>query len=77
MSRQIEVSTPVYAAIWSARLEGEESENQILERLLLSKATAIAIADSGTPAPAKTGFFDNRNRVEFPPGFKITREYKG
>ena len=33
--RQISVSTRVFAAIWGARVEGEESENEILERLLL------------------------------------------
>lgn len=32
--RSIEVSTDVFSAIWSHRFEGEESENEILRRLL-------------------------------------------
>ncbi|MCB9994323.1 MAG: hypothetical protein H6873_11785 [Hyphomicrobiaceae bacterium] len=32
--RTIDVSTPVFAAIWAARRDGEETENAILERIL-------------------------------------------
>lgn len=32
--RTIEISTDVFAKIWAQRIDGEESENQILERLL-------------------------------------------
>ncbi|WP_152522555.1 hypothetical protein [Sphingobium ummariense] len=32
--RTIEISTNVFAKIWANRIEGEESENQILQRLL-------------------------------------------
>lgn len=32
--RTIEISTDVFAKIWAQRIEGEESENQILQRLL-------------------------------------------
>ena len=32
--RSIEVSTEVYAKIWAFRIEGEESEDEILRRLL-------------------------------------------
>lgn len=34
MPRSIEVSTEVFAKIWSHRVEGEEDENTILSRLL-------------------------------------------
>ena len=75
MSRQIEVSTSVYAAIWAARQEGEEAEDQILERLLACQS--LKILTTSPAATPKSGFFDSRNMVEFPPGFKINREYKG
>ena len=32
--RTIEISTDVFAKIWAQRIDGEESENQILQRLL-------------------------------------------
>ncbi len=31
--KSIEISTKVFAAIWSARIEGEETEDQILSRI--------------------------------------------
>jgi hypothetical protein len=31
--RSIEISTKTFAAIWAQRIEGEETENEILERL--------------------------------------------
>ena len=40
--RQIEVSTSVYARIWALRKGGEEDENAILERVLLSSPQAEA-----------------------------------
>lgn len=33
--KKISISTDVFAAIWSNRIEGEETENEILERVLL------------------------------------------
>ncbi|SIO21735.1 hypothetical protein SAMN02745824_3396 [Parasphingorhabdus marina DSM 22363] len=36
--RQIEVDTDVFASIWAHRAEGEESENDILRRLLVPSA---------------------------------------
>lgn len=38
--RSIEVSTEVYAKIWSQRISGEEDENAILTRLLGLKSVA-------------------------------------
>ena len=75
MVRQIDVSTSVYAAIWAERQEGEETEDQILKRLLDKKILTVS-----APTPVnkpKSGFYDARNQVEFPPGFRISRKYKG
>jgi negative regulator of replication initiation len=38
--RVIEISTEVFAKIWSQRIEGEESENAILERLLGARSNS-------------------------------------
>ncbi|UVO54185.1 hypothetical protein [Sphingomonas sp. SUN039] len=75
MLRSIDVSTSVYAAIWAARGDGEETESQILERIL----TAKPISSDRKPETkvANFGFFDRRNMVDFPAGFRIEREYKG
>jgi hypothetical protein len=50
--REIAVSTAAYAAIWAARKDGEESESQILDRLLgvdrlKSQKSALGHADMG------------------------------
>lgn len=42
--RTIEISTDVFAKIWAQRIEGEESENQILQRLL-----GVQEAHAGNP----------------------------
>ncbi|QEE46078.1 hypothetical protein FVA81_16315 [Rhizobium sp. WL3] len=73
--RQIEVSVDVFAAIWAARNDGENSEDEVLRRLL----------DLPTKVPtppqislqAEDGFKDARFRVELPEGFEIYRVYKG
>ena len=75
MLRQIDVSTPVYAAIWACRRDGEETEDQILKRLLECKSTNSIVP--AISVESEYGFFDKRNMVEFPPRFKISREYKG
>lgn len=75
MLRSIDVSTSVYAAIWAARSDGEETESQILERIL----TARPFSTDGGPKKESpdSGFFDRRNMIDFPAGFKIERDYKG
>lgn len=73
--RQIEVSVEVFAAIWAARNDGENSENDVLRRILGLPATAPA---STLPShQEETGFRDARFRVELPEGFEIYRVYKG
>ncbi len=74
-SRPITLSTDVFAAIWAARLPGEESEEEILRRLLkVAAPTPPAVAT--TPTPTKVGFSDPRWGIELPEGFEIFRIYK-
>lgn len=77
--RTINVSTDTFAAIWSRREPGEESEEAILRRLLGCRATGPPestanelVADQGCG-----GVVDIRNGVTFPEGFRIFRHYKG
>jgi hypothetical protein len=75
MARSISVSTEVFAAIWARRIEGEEAENAILERLLgLSKAEQKTDPDAVPPTGA--GVYDSRNQVHFEEGFEVVRTYK-
>jgi hypothetical protein len=73
--RNVGVSTDVYAAIWAARREGEESEDEILRRLL---GTAPAL-EGAAPAARSVGggVQDSRTGVTFAEGFKVFRRYKG
>ncbi|MFB9151662.1 hypothetical protein [Roseovarius ramblicola] len=75
MNRTIPVSTDVFAAIWSHRQEGEETEDAILRRILDCQPVAGTDAKSQA-ADIGEGFFDRRNNVTFPPGFTIFRTYK-
>ncbi|NVO12648.1 MAG: hypothetical protein HXX10_01290 [Rhodoplanes sp.] len=69
--RAIQVSTEVFAAIWKAQQEGEQSENAILARLL--KVAPVAAPGSSGAA----GFRDARYGIEFSEGFEIFRTYLG
>ena len=71
--RSIQVSTDVFAAIWAARMEGEDTEEAILRRLLGVKAVSKAQRD----IVVTTGFVDPRFNVVIPPGFEIFRTYLG
>jgi len=70
--RTISVSTEVFAAIWAERKPGEETEDQILARLLATKNV-----DQTTVEAAPIGFQDLRSGTKFPAGFEIFRTYKG
>lgn len=74
MPRTISISTDVYAAIWAERLNGEESEDEILRRKLGLKSTASPAPETETDAG---GVVDSRNNVHFPKGFRAFRRYKG
>jgi len=71
--RQIEVSTDVFARIWGLREEGEDSEDQILRRVLLGQINQPA-ATLGAQEP---GFIDRRHDIVFAHGFEIFRTYRG
>lgn len=74
MRRQIEISTDVFASIWANRQEGEESENDILHRILND------ISGKGPSLPSNEeagGVHDTRNGVYFKEGFEVFRNYKG
>lgn len=73
MSRPIDISTDVFAAIWAKRMDGEESENAILRRLLGCSAAEGPEEERGPP---DGGVYDTRNKVQFPRGFVIFRNYK-
>jgi hypothetical protein len=71
--RNIQVSTPVYAAIWADRQPGEESEDAILARRYGVKAEQQPERDISLTI----GFRDLRHGVELPPGFSVFRTFKG
>jgi hypothetical protein len=51
--RTIQISTDVFAKIWSHRIDGEEDENSILKRLLgLSKDRQVSFFDDPPSVPA-------------------------
>jgi len=68
--RSIQISTDVFAAIWAARRNGEDSEDAILRRLL-------GLASSAGRSDVRIGFRDSRYNVEVPEGFEVFRTYKG
>ncbi len=76
MTRSITVSTDVYAAIWAARKEGEDSENAVLARILGCKPSTKSKAPIDRYAKG-SGVYDARNNVRFQEGFEIFRSYKG
>ena len=72
--RQIGVSVEVFAKIWSLREAGEQSEDDILRRLL----DCSAPSQLDIPIPEeREGFEDLRYGAAFSEGFEIFRSYKG
>lgn len=69
--RTIQISTDVFAALWAARIAGENSEEDILRRML-----KVRIPKEPTPTNG-IGFTDPRYGVKFPEGFEIYRTYLG
>lgn len=68
--RSIDIATDVFAAIWSARQEGEDTEDAILRRVLLgSTSTQVPMGDG-------IGVRDDRHKIDFPDGFRVTRVFK-
>ncbi|MEQ9330218.1 hypothetical protein [Thalassobaculum sp.] len=76
--RSIMVSTAVFAAIWAARAEDEESEDEILRRILeLPEDSSAAGTSRSEPVNGEGGFYARRYGVHFPEGFRIHRTFKG
>ena len=75
MNRTISTSTEVFAAIWAQRKEGEETEDDILRRILRCPPSKPP-DDKGSNASAG-GLYDSRNDVHIPEGFEIFRVYRG
>lgn len=74
--RTISISTDVFAALWQARREGEESEDDILRRIL-DAPTPATKAPNEIGGGRMGGFYDERSGVHFPEGKRIYRTYKG
>lgn len=72
--RTIQVSTDVFARLWAERRAEEQSEDQILRRLLGCQSDGVAGQET---APTPFGFQDYRHGVSFPDGFAIFRTYHG
>ncbi|MFZ7090764.1 hypothetical protein [Primorskyibacter sp. 2E233] len=75
MNRSISISTDVFATIWAHRVEGEETEDAILRRVLGCQCNSDASSVNETNSAAN-GYTDTRNGVTFPHGFIIFRTYK-
>jgi hypothetical protein len=74
-ARTIQVSTDVFAAIWAARMPGENTEDDVLRRMLRAPMRSdppeqVAAQNEGT------GFVDLRYGVRVPRGFEIERTFK-
>ncbi len=74
--KNISISTGVFSLIWALRQDGEETENDILERILLGEKADGKHQNMERKNPQE-GFIDSRNGVRFPEGFEIFRNYKG
>ena len=71
--RTISISTEAFAKLWSCREDGEESEDDILRRILGCHKLPAEDTEEAKPQ----GFYDSRHKVHFPEGFEIFRHYKG
>jgi hypothetical protein len=73
--RNIQISTEVYAAIWSDRKAGEENEDDILSRRLgVKRPTTNELRDRDMTVTI--GYHDPKFGVRIDPGFEIFRTYK-
>jgi hypothetical protein len=70
--RSIQVSPDVFAAIWSARQPGQNSEDAILRGVF-----KLPPAQPERDIMITVGFHDPRYGVKLDPGFEIFRTYKG
>ena len=70
--RSIQVSPDVFAAIWSARQPGQDSEEAILRGVF-----KLPLPQPERDITTTVGFHDLRYGVKLEPGFEIFRAYKG
>ncbi len=76
--KQIAVSADVFARIWAERQNGEDSENDILARILPSAAAQEKGREPGNLTESlDDGVRDVRSGTHFPEGFEIFRRFKG
>jgi hypothetical protein len=76
--KNIEISTDVFARIWSLRREGELTEDDVLRRVLWQGRPLQLTANSEAAVdPSGKGLVDRRFGVLFPEGFEILRTYLG
>ena len=82
--RSIDISTEIYSKIWSLRQDGEESEDDILRRLLTatpanreSGKSQSGLANNSKDSENVHGFQDDRYGVKFSEAEDIFRLYKG
>lgn len=78
--RDIQVSTDVFARIWSLRARSENTEDEILRRVLWQScepATSTSLNTPTRPITHGAGIYDRRFKVTFPEGFSIERTYLG
>jgi len=71
------VSAAVFSKLWALRREGEQSEDQILRRLLDSPPEDAAATATSVPETGGNDFIDATYGVRFAEGFEIFRTYKG
>ncbi len=77
--RAIQVSTDVFARIWTLRRADENTEDEILHRFLGCQGPRRDDSSSAPPTPPSggMGFYDARHGVHFAQGFEIFRTYLG
>jgi hypothetical protein len=75
--RMISISTSVFARIWACRQAGEESENEILDRIIPGESDELEPEGSPVGSPSNSGHTERRYGVHFPGGFGISRVYLG
>jgi hypothetical protein len=73
--RSITVSTDTFARIWSLRQPAEDTEDDILRRIL--GCSAAPQAEGLQPLRNYSGLLDPRSGVLFPEGFEVFRIYLG
>jgi len=76
--KQITVSADVFSRIWALRQDGEDSESDILARVLSSAPKQEKDREPGYVAGnLDDGVRDVRSGTHFPEGFEIFRRFKG